>query len=136
MSDGSLPILKPMSRIAGRLSLGVAMWALQTKNGGSGTLLTGVEGVAPGKVVILGAGAAGANAAQVAVGLGCRTVVFARGRQRLDELEARYPGLLSTRISHPDAIAEEIADADVVIGAVLTRGKSARCCSPAPCCAG
>ena len=123
MSDGSLPILKPMSRIAGRLSLGVAMWALQTKNGGTGTLLTGVEGVAPGKVVILGAGAAGANAAQVAVGLGCRTVVFARGRKRLDELEARYPGLLSTRISHPDAIAEEIADADVVIGAVLTPGQ-------------
>jgi alanine dehydrogenase len=122
--DGSLPILKPMSRIAGRLSLGVAMWALQTKNGGSGTLLTGVEGVAPGKVVILGAGASGSNAAQIAVGLGCDTVVFARGRKRLDELAARFPGRLRTRTSHPDAIAEEIADADVVIGAVLTPGQT------------
>jgi len=126
MSDGSLPILKPMSRIAGRLSLGVAMWALQMNNGGSGILLTGTEGVPPGKVVILGAGAAGGSAAQVAVGLGCRTVVFARSRRRLDQLEARHPGLLSTRISHPERIAEEIADADVVIGAVLVPGQVSR----------
>jgi alanine dehydrogenase len=121
--DGSLPILKPMSEIAGRLSLPVAMWALQMKNGGSGTLLTGVEGVAPGKVVILGAGASGTNAAHVAVGLGCRTVVFARGQKRLDALQARYPGQLQTRLSSPEAITEEIADADVVIGAVLTPGQ-------------
>ncbi|HEX4329862.1 MAG TPA: alanine dehydrogenase [Burkholderiales bacterium] len=122
--DGSLPILKPMSRIAGRLSLGIAMWALQTKNGGSGVLLTGVEGVAPGKVVILGAGASGSNAVEVAVGLGCDTVVFARGRQRLDELEARFPGRLRTRLSNPAAITEEISDADAVIGAVLTPGQT------------
>ncbi|MDB5804146.1 MAG: ald [Betaproteobacteria bacterium] len=124
MGDGSLPILKPMSRIAGRLSLGIAMWALQMKNGGSGTLLTGVEGVGPGKVVILGAGAAGGNAAEVAVGLGCDTVVFARGRKRLDELQARFPGRLRTRVSTPEAITEEIADADAVIGAVLTPGQT------------
>ena len=121
--DGSLPILKPMSEIAGRLSLAVAMEALQMKNGGSGTLLTGVDGVPPGKVVILGAGASGANAAHVAVGLGCRTVVFARGRKRLDALAARYPGKLKTHISHPVTIAAEIADADVVIGAVLIPGQ-------------
>lgn len=121
--DGSLPILKPMSEIAGRLALPMAMWALQMKNGGSGTLLTGVEGVPPGKVVILGAGASGANAAHVAVGLGCRTVVFARGRKRLAELEARYPGKLATRISTPEAVAQEIIDADVVVGAVLTPGQ-------------
>ena len=122
-SDGSLPILKPMSEIAGRLSLPVAMWALQMKNGGSGTLLTGVEGVAPGKVVILGAGASGANAAHVAVGLGCTTVVFARSRKRLDALDALYPGRLTTLLSEPAAIAREIIDADVVIGAVLTPGQ-------------
>jgi len=121
--DGSLPILKPMSEIAGRLSLAVAMWALQMGNGGSGTLLTGVDGVPPGKVVILGAGASGNNAAQVAVGLGCRTVVFARTPRRLKLLEARFPGRVETRISHPDTIAAEIADADVVIGAVLTPGQ-------------
>lgn len=123
-SDGSLPILKPMSRVAGRLSIGIAMWALQMGNGGSGTLLTGVAGVAPGKVVILGAGASGANAAEVAIGLGCETVVFARSRPRLDELQARFPGRLRVRISTPAAIAEEIVDADALIGAVLTPGQT------------
>jgi len=92
-------------------------------NGGSGTLLTGVDGVPPGKVVILGAGASGSNAAQVAVGLGCRTVVLARTPRRLKLLEARFPGRIETRISHPDTIALEIADADVVIGAVLIPGQ-------------
>jgi len=122
-ADGSLPILRPMSEIAGRLSLAMAMWALQVGNGGSGTLLTGVAGVPAGKVVILGAGASGASAAHVAVGLGCRTVVFAHGRRRLDALEARYPGQIETRVSHPDTIAAEIRDADVVIGAVLIPGQ-------------
>lgn len=122
--DHSLPILKPMSQIAGRLSIGIAMWALQMNNGGSGTLLTGVAGVAPGKVVILGAGASGANAAEVAASLGCDTVVFARSRPRLDALEARFPGRLRTRLSTPEAIAEEIIDADAVIGAVLTPGQT------------
>lgn len=122
-SDGSLPLLKPMSEIAGRLSLNVAAWALQMANGGSGILLSGVGEVPPAKVVILGAGASGSNAAHVAAGLGCRTVVFARDRKRLDALEQRYPGRIATRISSPDAIAAEITDADVVIGAVLTPGQ-------------
>lgn len=121
--DGSLPILKPMSQIAGRLAPGVAMWALQMANGGSGTLLTGADGVAPGKVVILGAGASGANAAQTAIGLGCEVVVFARGEKRLAALARDFPGRVRTLLSHPDAIAKEIVDADVVIGAVLTPGQ-------------
>jgi alanine dehydrogenase len=122
-ADGSLPLLRPMSEIAGRLSLTIAAWALQMGNGGSGTLLTGIGAVPPAKVVILGAGAAGGNAAHVAAGLGCRTVVFARGRKRLDLLEQRYLGRVATRISSPEAIAAEIADADVLIGAVLTPGQ-------------
>jgi len=122
-SDGSLPILKPMSEIAGRLSLPVAMWALQKSNGGSGTLLTGVGAVPPGKVVIMGAGASGANAAHVAVGLGCRTVVFARSRRRLDALAAQYPGRVETHTYTPAELEAQLADADVVIGAVLIPGQ-------------
>lgn len=121
--DGSLPLLKPMSEIAGRLSIPVAMWALQTANGGSGTLLTGVGAVPPGKVLILGAGASGASAAHVAVGLGCRTVVFARSRRRLDALQAQYPGRIETHTYTPADLEAQLADADVVIGAVLTPGQ-------------
>jgi alanine dehydrogenase len=122
-SDGSLPLLKPMSEIAGRLSVPIAMWALQMANGGSGTLLSGVGAVPPGKVVILGAGASGANATHVAVGLGCRTVVFARSRRRLDALQAQYPGRLETFTYTPADLEAQLADADVVIGAVLVPGQ-------------
>ena len=140
-----LPILKPMSEIAGRLSMQLAMWALQTSNGGAGVLLQGTPSVAPGKVVIIGAGASGSNAAQVALSLGCRTVVFARSRKRLDILDAAHPSSLPRTIGAPQisgtqqtpgtarlntcvydsaTLAREIADADVVIGAVLNPGQT------------
>jgi len=121
--SGGLPLLAPMSRIAGRLAVQVGMWALQMENGGSGVLLPGVDGVEPGAVVILGAGNAGGNAADVAVGIGARTTVFARGRTRLDLLAARHGGRLATRVSDAGDIAEGAEQADLVIGAVLTPGR-------------
>jgi alanine dehydrogenase len=122
-ADGSLPLLAPMSRIAGRLAIQVGMWALQTGNGGSGVLLPGVEGVSPGTVVVLGAGNVGANAAHVAIGIGARTRVFAKSRPRLDALEARYPGRVETALTDPDAIADSVRQADLVVGGVLTPGR-------------
>jgi alanine dehydrogenase len=122
--SSGLPILRPMSEIAGRLSLQVAMWALQKANGGAGVLLPGTTGVPPGKVVIIGAGASGSNAAHVAAGLGCRTVVFARSRRRLDALDAVYPGRVTTHVFSAATLAEEIVGADVVIGAVLSPGQT------------
>ena len=122
--SSGLPLLRPMSEIAGRLSIQMAMWALQTSNGGSGVLLQGTPTVAPGKVVIIGAGASGSNAAQVAASLGCRTVVFARSRRRLDALDAAWPGKISTQIYDAATLAREIIDADAVIGAVLNPGQT------------
>ncbi len=122
--SSGLPVLKPMSEIAGRLSLQMAMWALQTVNRGSGVLLQGTPSVAPGKVVILGAGAAGSNAAHVAVSLGCNTVVFARSRARLDLLDPAWPGKITTHVYDAATLAREIAGADAVIGAVLNPGRT------------
>ena len=122
--SSGLPVLKPMSEIAGRLSVQMAMWALQSAQGGSGVLLPGTPYVAPGKVVIIGAGASGSNAAHVAAGLGCRTVVFARSRRRLDRLDIAYQGKLTTHVYDAGTLAREIVDADVVIGAVLNPGQT------------
>jgi alanine dehydrogenase len=115
-SGGRLPILKPMSRIAGRLAVQVGAWCLQKHQGGSGVLLPGVEGVPPGKVVIVGAGTVGENALAVASGLGASVRVHARSERHLPALRQRYPGVqFSTS-------APEIAEADLVIGAVLVPG--------------
>lgn len=125
--SSGLPLLRPMSEIAGRLSIQMAMWALQTSNGGSGVLLQGTPSVAPGKVVIIGAGASGSSATHVAASLGCRTVVFARTRRRLDALEALNATCeykLTTHVYDAAALTHEIADADVLIGAVLNPGQT------------
>jgi alanine dehydrogenase len=122
-ASGALPLLAPMSRIAGRLAIQVGMWALQTNNGGSGVLLSGIDDVPPGKVVILGAGNVGANAAHVAVGVGARTIVFAKTRARLDPLERRYSGKLEARVIEGGDIADYVRDADLVVGGVLTPGR-------------
>ena len=122
--SSGLPVLKPMSEIAGRLSLQMAMWALQTINGGSGVLLQGTPSVTPGKVVIIGAGASGSNAVHMAANLGCRTVVFARSRPRLDALDAAWPGKIVTHVYDAATLAREICDADAVIGAVLNPGQT------------
>ena len=113
---GSLPILAPMSAIAGRLAVQAGAWCLQKQNGGSGVLLPGLEGVPAGKVVILGAGNAGSNALAVAHGMGAEVSVFARTEKRFPGLRKRFPGV-SFRTGEP-----VIAGADLVIGAVLTPG--------------
>jgi alanine dehydrogenase len=114
-----LPILSPMSAIAGRLAVQVGAWCLQKQNGGSGVLLAGLQGIEPGKVVILGAGNVGANALHVAYGLGARVMVFAKSEKRFPGLKAAYP-----RASfHAGPIGETLVDADLVIGGVLTPGQ-------------
>ena len=122
-SSGSLPLLAPMSQIAGRLSIQVGAWALQMANGGSGVLLPGIQGVAPGKVVIIGAGTVGSNAAQVAVGIGADVTVLALNASRRAQLEPAYPGKIKVQPSEPPILAELVAGADLVIGAVSIAGK-------------
>ena len=117
--DGRLPILAPMSAIAGRLAVQVGAWCLQKQNGGSGVLLSGLEGVPPGRVVILGAGNVGANALAVAHGIGASITVFARSERRFAELRRRYPAAQY----RTGAEAAVIADADLIIAGVLTPGQ-------------
>lgn len=110
-----LPILAPMSAIAGRLAVQVGAWCLQKQNGGSGVLLPGLEGVPPGKVVILGAGNVGANALAVAYGIGAQVTVFSRTEKA--QLKERYPSA-AFRTGPPT-----VEDADLVIAGVLTPGQ-------------
>ncbi|MFN0038115.1 MAG: alanine dehydrogenase [Burkholderiales bacterium] len=124
-SAGRLPLLAPMSRIAGRLSIQFGAWALQMANGGSGVLLGGVAGVPPGKVVILGAGESGSHAAQIAAGVGADVTVFDINLARLDHLDQMHGGRIKTAFSEPLALAHHVADADLVIGALLIPGKLA-----------
>ncbi len=123
--NGRLPLLAPMSRIAGRLSIQVAAWALQMANGGSGILLGGVGGVAPAKVVVIGPGEAGSNAAQIAVGMGADVMMLGTELDRLVQLDKLYRGRLKTCYSEPLSIAENVAAADVVVSGVLVPGKLA-----------
>lgn len=122
-ASGALPLLAPMSRVAGRLAPQVGAWALQMANGGSGVLLGGVAGVAPGKVVIVGAGSVGTNALQIAVGMGAQVTLFDRGVAKLAALDQIYRGRFSTCVADPLTLDRSIADADLVIGAVLVPGK-------------
>jgi alanine dehydrogenase len=124
-ADGSLPLLVPMSQVAGRMSIQVGADVLLRHHGGRGVLLSGIPGVRPAKVVVLGAGIVGSNAAQIAVGLGADVSVLdvsARVLARLDEI---YQGRLKTIVSSAHAVAEEVRDADLVIGAVLVTGAKA-----------
>jgi alanine dehydrogenase len=120
-----LPLLAPMSRIAGRLSVQVGAWALQMANGGSGVLLGAVPGVAPGRVAVIGAGASGANAVQIATGMGAEVTVLDVDLERLAHLDEVYRGRVKTCYSEALAIAEQVAQADLVIGALLVPGKLA-----------
>ena len=124
-AHGRLPLLAPMSRIAGRLSVQVGAWALQMANGGSGVLLGGVPGVAPGRVAVIGAGVSGANAAQIATGMGADVTVLDVDLERLAHLDELYRGRVKTCYSEALAIAEHVAQADLVIGALLVPGKLA-----------
>jgi len=124
-AQGTLPLLTPMSAVAGRLSIQMGAWALTMANGGSGVLLSGVPGVAPGRVAILGGGVVGANAARIALGMGADVTVLERDPVRLQHLEEVFGAQLKTRFSEADAIESCVRNADLVVGAVLLPGKHA-----------
>lgn len=119
---GLLPLLIPMSEVAGRMATQVGASCLQKNNGGRGVLLGGVPGVAPANVVILGAGIVGTNAAQIAVGMGAQVTVLDISHQRLKYLDDIYRGQLQTRFSTAHTIEEAASQADLLIGAVLIPG--------------
>ena len=124
-ADGSLPLLTPMSEVAGRLSIQAGAFALQKANGGRGVLLGGVPGVAPGKVLVIGGGVSGANAADMAVGLGAEVTILDRSMPRLREIDDIWGGRVRTVYSTADAIDKLTREADLVIGAVLVAGAAA-----------
>ena len=121
-NDGSLPILAPMSAIAGRLAVQVGMWCLQKQNGGSGVLLPGIGAVPPGRVLILGAGNVGANALAIAHAIGAEVSVVAASERRLAALRARYRERVRFACGS-EGLAARVAEADLVIGGVLTPGQ-------------
>ena len=123
--NGLLPLLRPMSEIAGRASVLAGGMCLEAKHGGRGVLLCGASGVPPAKVVILGAGVAGANACKVALGIGARVSILDLLAERLSYLHDITQGHITTLISNRMTISEEIANADLVIGAVLIPGAQA-----------
>jgi alanine dehydrogenase len=123
--NGSLPLLTPMSEVAGRMSIQVGAACLQKANGGFGILLGGVPGVPPAKVVILGGGVSGTHAAEMAVGLRADVTVVDRSVDRLRELSSIFGSALHTAYSTTQAIERLVADADLVIGAVLVVGATA-----------
>ena len=125
LDDGSLPLLAPMSEVAGRLSIQVGSWCLQAPNGGAGILLGGASGVRPAKVVILGAGTAGANACQIANGVGAHVSIVDRNPAKLRYLHDILGGHITTVMSNRANIEEEVAGADLVVGAVLVAGAKA-----------
>lgn len=122
---GQLPLLAPMSEVAGRLSIEAAGTALKAVNGGRGVLIGGVPGVQPARIVVLGGGVVGTHAARMAVGLGAEVTIIDRSIPRLRELDELFQGRVRTRVSTLEAIEHEISEADAVIGAVLIPGASA-----------
>ena len=124
-SHGGLPLLAPMSEVAGRLSIQAGATALEKVNGGRGLLLGGVPGVLPGKVTIIGGGVVGLNAAKMAVGLGADVTIVDRSLGRLRELDDIFNGRIHTRYSTIEAVEEEVFSADIVVGAVLIPGAAA-----------
>jgi alanine dehydrogenase len=123
--DGSLPLLTPMSEVAGRMSVQVGAQYLEAPNGGRGVLLGGIPGVAPANVVVLGGGIVGHNAAKMAHGLGANVTIIDRNLNRLRELDDIYNGAVITLASNTWTIRESLKHADLVIGAVLIPGASA-----------
>jgi alanine dehydrogenase len=122
---GGLPLLAPMSEVAGRIAVFSAAETLLKHNGGMGLLLCGVPGVPPARVAVLGGGVVGMNAARMAMGLNAEVVVLERSIPRMRELDDIFMGRVLTRYSTLDAVEDEILKADVVIGAVLTAGAAA-----------
>jgi alanine dehydrogenase len=125
LADGSLPLLAPMSEIAGRLAVQVGAWCLQAPNGGRGVLLSGASGVRPAKVVIVGAGIAGTNACQVAVGVGAHVSILDVDPAKLRYVHDILSGHVTTVMSNRANLEEETGGADLVIGSVLIPGARA-----------
>jgi len=122
---GGLPLLAPMSEVAGRMSIQAAAHHLENPHGGSGVLLGGVPGVTNGKVMIVGGGVVGTNAAKMAIGMGADVTILDRSVQRLRQLDDIFGGALKTEYSTADALSRFSADADVIIGGVLIPGAAA-----------
>lgn len=120
--DGTLPLLTPMSEIAGRMAPLMASYYLQKIHGGRGILPSGTAGVSPAKAVIIGAGVVGTNAARICLGLGIETVVLNRGIERLQRIDEIFQGRVKTLILNMDNLIDELRDADIVIGAILVPG--------------
>ena len=121
----SLPLLKPMSQVAGRMAIQAGATALEKAHGGRGVLLGGVPGVMPGKVTVIGGGVVGFNAAQMAVGLGADVTILDRDPEVLERLGIHFESRAKTRFSNKAALAESVCEADLVIGAVLVPGAAA-----------
>lgn len=124
-ANGGLPLLAPMSEVAGRLAPQVGSWTLQKANGGRGVLMGGVPGVAPAKVVVIGGGVVGTHAAKIAAGMGADVTVLDRSLPRLRYLDDVYGGTFKNQYSTAGATAELVREADMVIGAVLIPGAAA-----------
>lgn len=124
-SEGGLPLLKPMSQVAGRMAIQAGATALEKANGGRGVLLGGVPGVLPAKVCVIGGGVVGFNAAQMAAGLGADVTILDRSPQALERLGIHFEARAKTCFSNRANLAECVADADLVIGAVLIPGAAA-----------
>ena len=124
-ADGSLPLLTPMSEVAGRMSVQIGAQYLEAPNGGRGVLLAGVPGVAPANVVVLGGGVVGTNAAKIAVGMGAHVTVIDRNLNRLRELDDIFDQQIVTLASNVFTISDTLKQADLVIGAVLIPGAAA-----------
>ena len=123
--DNSLPLLKPMSQVAGRMSIQAGASALEKAHGGRGVLLGGVPGVLPAKVVVIGGGVVGFNAAQMAVGMGADVTILDRDPAVLEKLDNHFEGRARTLYSGKASLAQQVAEADLVIGAVLIPGAAA-----------
>lgn len=125
LDDGSLPLLSPMSEVAGRMSVQIGAGLLEKRGGGKGILLAGVPGVAPGRVTIVGGGIVGANAARIALGMGAEVTVLDINPERLRQLDDRFEGRVRTLMSNADNLGEAVRRCDLLIGAVLIPGARA-----------
>ena len=125
LADGSLPLLAPMSEVAGRLAPQVGAYSLMRNSGGRGVLPGGVPGVAPAKITVIGGGVSGVNAATIALGLGADVTVLDLNIARLRQIDAQFGGRVKTLVSSSYAIEQSVLEADMVIGAVLVPGAKA-----------
>ncbi len=123
--QGGLPLLAPMSEVAGRMAIQAGATSLEIKNGGKGMLLGGVPGVTPAKVLVIGGGVVGTNSVRVAMGMGAYVVVIDKSLERLYHLDLQFGSRVSTVFSTTDSIEEHVMSADLVVGAVLIPGASA-----------